>query len=91
MFWWFPALANQVIERLQDACAEEIRPLLGLRHVTVRRAQTMRDALQIRTVRDVAALFPPDRLAEKVPFLGKWRAAEIILDARVRVHRKPLL
>lgn len=63
-----------------DACTEDVRPLLALRHVTVKRARALVDAMGIRTVRDVTAIFPPDRLADRIPFLGKWRAAEMILS-----------
>ena len=32
--WWYPPLATAVIGKLNDACVEELRAFLSIRHVT---------------------------------------------------------
>lgn len=37
----------------------------------------------LKTVLDVSMVYPPTLLSEKIKFLGKWRAVEMVQDARV--------
>jgi hypothetical protein len=33
--WWYPPLANLMIKKVGQACDDDVRPLLVLRHVTI--------------------------------------------------------
>lgn len=37
----------------------------------------------LKTVLDVSMVYPPTLLSDKIKFLGKWRAVEMVQDARV--------
>ena len=43
----------------------------------------MTKLLGLRTVQDVASLYPPTLLSDKIKYLSKWRAVEMVMDARV--------
>lgn len=87
--WWYPPLAKLVVRRITDACAEELRPLLAIRHVTKGRAVKLLD-MGVRDVPAVAAIFPPDRLLEAMPNLGRWRAYDMVLHARTIVRHEAI-
>ncbi|KAK3916824.1 Helicase and polymerase-containing protein TEBICHI, partial [Frankliniella fusca] len=82
-FWWYPPLAQAVIGRLNDACEDELRQLLNIKHVTKQRARDLYN-MGCRTIADVAAMRPDD-ISDRIRYLGRWRAVEMYLDARRRV------
>lgn len=92
LFWWYAPIAGALVEGLHHAaCDHAVRPLLGLRHVTPKRAQILVKRLRLSSVQDVASVFPPTILSDAIPYLGKWRAVEMVLDARMQLRHEASL
>ncbi|KAK3917160.1 Helicase POLQ-like, partial [Frankliniella fusca] len=87
--WWYPPLAGAITDRIKDACAEELRPLLAIRHVTRGRAKKLYDA-GYRDVAAVATIFPPTLLTEVIRNLGIWRAIDMVLHARTILRHEAI-
>lgn len=86
-FWWYGPLSNHIVKKLGATCEAYLRPLLKTEHMTIERAKAFYD-MGLRSVEDVAGLYPPTLLSDKVPFMSKWMAVEMVLDARNKVCHK---
>lgn len=82
-FWWYAPLASATTVMISDSCDEELRGIIHIRHMTKFRARALYK-LGCRTPKDVAGM-TIDAITENVRFLGRWRAVEMIIDARMNV------
>ncbi|KAK3918263.1 Helicase POLQ-like [Frankliniella fusca] len=87
--WWYRPLAGAIVRRIKDACAEELRPLLAIRHVSAGRAKKLYDA-GYRDVAAVACIYPPTILTDVIPNLGVWRAIDMVLHARTILRHEAI-